>query len=75
MDNGGTTPGNATTVPNPIPFHHHAAARSRLDQSPASAPIRLTRRGQMVRSVIITILVIIIALVAGLFAGGISGLI
>lgn len=35
----------------------------------------MTRRGQIVRATLIVAMILLVALVAGLFAGGISGLI
>jgi hypothetical protein len=75
MDNGRPAPGSGTSVANTIPMRSPAAARTRYDQPSGRTAVRLTRRGQIVRSAFITILILIIALVAGLFAGGISGLV
>ena len=73
MENGRA--GSAsTTVVNAIPFRG-AAARDRLGQPSGGTPIRLTRRGQIVRSTLVVTLILFAALIAGLFAGGVSGLV
>ncbi len=74
MSNGRPVPSSAPTVPNAIPFRSAAPAPGQLGRSSDSTALRLTRRGQIVRSTLIVIMILIIALVAGLFAGGISGL-
>ena len=73
MENGRASSAS-TTVVNAIPFRG-AAARDRLGQPSASTPIRWTRRGQIVRSTLIVAVILFAALVAGLFAGGVSGLV
>ncbi|HEY3904006.1 MAG TPA: hypothetical protein VGM14_08905 [Streptosporangiaceae bacterium] len=73
MENGRASSAS-TTVVNAIPFRG-AAARDRLGQPAGSTPIRLTRRGQVVRSTLIVAVILFAALVGGLFAGGVSGLV
>ena len=75
MDNGRAIPSNAPTVPHAIPFRSAAAARGPLGQPSGSTALRLTRRGQIVRATLIVAMILLVALIAGLFAGGISGLI
>jgi hypothetical protein len=75
MDNGRPAPGSSTTVANAIPFRSPPGGTARLDQPSGSTPVRLTRRGQIVRSTLIVVVVLLVALIAGLVAGGISGVI
>ncbi|HXS67101.1 MAG TPA: hypothetical protein VN767_29945 [Streptosporangiaceae bacterium] len=73
--NNGRVPSNAPTVPHAIPFRSTAAAERPLGPPPGSTALRLTRRGHIVRATLIVGMILLVALVAGLFAGGISGLI
>ena len=74
MDNG-RVPSNAPTVPRAIPFRSAGGPAGPIGQPSGSPALRLTRRGQIVRATFIVAGILLVALVAGLFAGGISGLI
>ena len=79
MDNG-RAPGSGATIatttgPDQIGQPGQVGQPGQIGQPHGSTALRLTRRGRIVRSTLITIMILLVALVAGLFAGGISGLI